>query len=198
MMSREATVRRSSKETSIELSLDLDLPYNADNELNTGVPFLDHMLDQIGRHGNILLRVKAEGDLWIDAHHTVEDVGIVLGLALAEALGTKAGIRRYAHARIPLDEALADVVIDLAGRSYLYFSADFPSAQVGTFDTELVEEFFRAVAMNANMTLHAEVVRGRNSHHMIESLFKAFARSLRMAVAKDPDIDDIPSSKGLL
>ena len=195
---RKATVERSSKETQICLSLNLDEGYSADQEIDSGVPFLDHMLNQIARHGNISLSISAKGDLDIDAHHTTEDIGIVLGHALKEALGTKAGIKRYGHARIPLDEALADVVIDLSGRAFLYFDASLPTQKVGGFDTELVEEFFRALAMNAELTLHAEIVRGRNSHHMIECLFKALARSLREAISSDPDIDDIPSSKGTL
>lgn len=195
---RQALVERRSKETRITLSLNLDEGYSAEKVIDSGVPFFDHMLDQIARHGNISLSLNAKGDLEIDSHHTVEDVGIVLGKALKEALGNKAGIRRYGHARIPLDEALADVVIDLSGRSYLYFDAAFPSQKVGHFDTELIEEFFRAFAMNAELTMHADIVRGRNTHHMIECLFKALARSLREAISKDPDIDDIPSSKGTL
>ncbi len=195
---RQASVDRSSKETKISLSLNLDEGYSAEQVIDSGVPFLDHMLTQIARHGNISLSISAKGDLDIDAHHTTEDIGIVLGHALKEALGTKAGIKRYGHARIPLDEALADVVIDLSGRAFLYFDASLPTQKVGGFDTELVEEFFRALAMNAELTLHAEIVRGRNSHHMIECLFKALARSLREAISRDPDIDDVPSSKGTL
>lgn len=195
---REATISRKSNETEVTVSINLDAPYAAEQTIDSGVPFLDHMLNQIARHGNIFLSIEAKGDLEIDAHHTTEDVGIVLGQAFAKALGTKAGIRRYGHARIPLDEALADVVIDLSGRAYLFFEGRFPSEKVGDFDTELVEEFFRAFAMNGNITLHAELVRGRNSHHLIECLFKALARGLREAIATDPDSSDIPSSKGTL
>ena len=195
---RKGEARRASSETNVFVSLDLDRGYQKDLEIDTGIPFFDHMLMQIARHGNLAIQIKAKGDLEIDMHHTVEDVGIVFGQALDKALGDKAGIRRYGHARVPLDEALTDVVVDLSGRSFLFFDSTFPSQKVGLFDTELVEEFLRAFAINARLTLHVELVRGRNTHHMIESLFKALARSLREAISKDPDIADIPSSKGQL
>lgn len=198
MSERTATIQRQTNETDISLRLALDEAYSASETIDTGIAFFDHMLTQIARHGNFTLSIKAVGDLAIDGHHTVEDVGIVLGKAFDIALGNKQGIRRYGHARIPLDEALADVVIDCSGRPYLFFDAAFTNPKLGDFDTELVEEFFRAFAVQARMTIHAEIARGQNSHHMAEALFKALARSLREAVGIDPTTDDIPSSKGLL
>lgn len=195
---RYALIERSTGETKIRCELNLDRPYALDARISSGNAFLDHMLNQVGRHGNFFLSIEADGDLEIDCHHTTEDIGIVLGEAFCEALGDKAGIRRYGHARVPLDEALADVVLDCSGRPYLYFDAEIPSPLLGSFETELVEEFFRAFAMHAKVTLHAESVRGQNSHHIIEALFKALARSLRDAVAHTPDSRDIPSTKGSL
>ena len=194
---RTGRVTRKTKETEIELSIDLDGSGRAD--IDTGIGFLDHMLDQIARHGLMDLSVRARGDLHIDAHHTTEDVGIVLGQALREALGDKRGIVRYGHAYVPLDEALTRVVIDISGRPWLVWKVDFPTEKIGTFDTELVHEFFYALAINAGLTLHVETLYGRNSHHIAETCFKAFARALRMAVSHDPRQGDaVPSTKGAL
>ena len=194
---RTGRVTRKTRETEIELSIDLDGSGRAD--IDTGIGFLDHMLDQIARHGLMDLSVRARGDLHIDAHHTTEDVGIVLGQALREALGDKRGIVRYGHAYVPLDEALTRVVIDVSGRPWLVWKVDFPTEKIGTFDTELVHEFFYALAMNAGLTLHVETLYGRNSHHIAETCFKAFARALRMAVSHDPRQGDaVPSTKGAL
>ncbi len=194
---RTGRVTRKTRETEIELSIDLDGSGRAD--IDTGIGFLDHMLDQIARHGLMDLSVRARGDLHIDAHHTTEDVGIVLGQALREALGDKRGIVRYGHAYVPLDEALTRVVIDVSGRPWLVWKVDFPTEKIGTFDTELVHEFFYALAINAGLTLHVETLYGRNSHHIAETCFKAFARALRMAVSHDPRLGDtVPSTKGAL
>ena len=194
---RTGRVTRKTRETEIELSIDLDGSGRAD--IDTGIGFLDHMLDQIARHGLMDLSVRARGDLHIDAHHTTEDVGIVLGQALREALGDKRGIVRYGHAYVPLDEALTRVVIDVSGRPWLVWKVDFPTEKIGTFDTELVHEFFYALAINAGLTLHVETLYGRNSHHIAETCFKAFARALRMAVSHDPRQGDaVPSTKGAL
>ncbi|WP_038035228.1 imidazoleglycerol-phosphate dehydratase HisB [Thermopetrobacter sp. TC1] len=194
---RTGRVTRKTRETEIELSIDLDGSGRAD--IDTGIGFLDHMLDQIARHGLMDLSVRARGDLHIDAHHTTEDVGIVLGQALREALGDKRGIVRYGHAYVPLDEALTRVVIDVSGRPWLVWKVVFPTEKIGTFDTELVHEFFYALAINAGLTLHVETLYGRNSHHIAETCFKAFARALRMAVSHDPRQGDaVPSTKGAL
>lgn len=193
---RAATVKRTTTETDIALSLVLDGAGRTD--LDTGVPFLEHMLDLFARHGHFDLTVRAKGDLHIDDHHTVEDIGICLGRALRQALGDKAGIRRYGHAFVPMDEALAQVVIDLSGRPHLEWRAEWPAARVGTFDTELVHEFFWKAALEAGMTLHVLVHYGRNTHHMIEAVFKAFGRALDEATQRDPRVRGVPSTKGTL
>lgn len=196
-MTRKASISRDTNETKINLSLNLD--GRGDANLVTGVGFFDHMLDQIARHGLVDLDIEAQGDLHIDDHHTVEDIGIVFGQALKEALGDKKGIQRYGHAYVPLDEALSRVVIDFSGRACLSFNAQIPTEKVGTFDTELVQEFFQAVANQASMTLHIDNIRGVNSHHIIETIFKAFGRALRMAMTADERMADvIPSTKGKL
>ena len=194
-MSRTANKQRKTAETQIELSLDLD---GGESSAQTGVGFLDHMLDLLARHGGLGLRVEASGDLETGAHHTVEDVGIVLGQALDEALGDRGGIRRYGSALAPMDESLAECAIDISGRPLCVFDADLPATSIAGFDTELAEEFFRAVATNAKLTLHVSVRYGTNAHHMIEACFKAFARALRDAVAIDPDEKGVPSTKGTL
>ena len=195
MASRTAEITRETKETNISLKLSLD---GGDASASTGVGFLDHMLDLLARHGRLGLEVKAEGDLETGAHHTTEDVGIVLGQAIDEALGDRAGIRRYGSAVVPMDEALAECAIDISGRPFTVFDADLPDVSIAGFDTELAEEFFRAVANNAKMTLHVHVHYGDNAHHMIEAAFKAFARALRVAVSVDPDETGVPSTKGTL
>jgi imidazoleglycerol-phosphate dehydratase len=194
-MSRTASKQRSTAETQIELSLDLD---GGESSAETGVGFLDHMLDLLARHGKLGLEVKASGDLETGAHHTVEDVGIVLGQALDEALGNRAGIRRYGSALVPMDEALAECAIDISGRPLCVFGAELPATSIAGFDTELTEEFFRAVANSAKLTLHVSVRYGANAHHMIEACFKAFARALRVAVSIDPEETGVPSTKGTL
>ncbi|MFZ5555458.1 MAG: imidazoleglycerol-phosphate dehydratase HisB [Pseudomonadota bacterium] len=194
---REATVNRNTLETQISVSLNLDGSGRSD--LASGVPFLDHMLDQIARHGMIDLTVKAAGDLHIDAHHTVEDVGITLGQALAKALGDKRGVRRYGHAYVPLDEALSRVVVDLSGRPGLEFNVEFTRARVGEFDVDLALEFFQGLVNHAMLTLHVDNLKGRNAHHQMETVFKAFGRALRMAVEPDPRAGGtLPSTKGAL
>jgi imidazoleglycerol-phosphate dehydratase len=194
-MSRTANRERRTAETEIELWLDLD---GGEAGAATGVGFLDHMLDLLARHGRLGLRVKASGDLETGAHHTVEDVGIALGQALDEALGDRAGIRRYGSALVPMDESLAECAIDISGRPYCDFAADLPVVSIAGFDSELAEEFFRAVANNAKLTLHIWVRSGTNAHHMIEAAFKAFARALRVAVSVDPEESGVPSTKGTL
>jgi imidazoleglycerol-phosphate dehydratase len=194
-MSRTANRERQTAETQIKLSLDLDGgAYSA----STGVGFLDHMLDLLARHGRLGLRVEANGDLETGAHHTVEDVGIVFGQALDEALGDRAGIRRYGSALVPMDEALAECAIDISGRPYVAFDADLPDVSIAGFDADLAEEFFRAVANSAKLTLHVWVRSGSNAHHMIEASFKAFARALRVAISIDPEESGVPSTKGTL
>jgi len=194
-MSRTAKRERSTAETQISLALDLD---GGESRAETGVGFLDHMLDLLARHGKLGLIVEAKGDLDTGAHHTVEDVGIVFGQALDEALGDRAGIRRYGSALIPMDESLAECALDISGRPLCVFAADLPPTTIAGFDTELAEEFFRAVANSAKLTLHVTVRRGGNVHHMIEACFKAFARALRVAVSVDPDERGVPSTKGTL
>jgi len=194
-MSRTASRERKTGETEVRLSLDLD---GGDANAATGVGFLDHMLDLLARHGGLGLVVEAKGDLETGAHHTVEDVGIVLGQALDEALGDRSGIRRYGSALVPMDESLAECAIDISGRPLCVFEAELPPTSIAGFDSELAEELFRAVANNAKLTLHISVRAGTNVHHMIEACFKAFARALRVAVSVDPDADGVPSTKGTL
>ena len=197
MTARRATIERRTAETDIRVELDLDGA--GVFEAATGVGFFEHMLHQIARHALIDLSVSANGDLHIDDHHTVEDVGIVLGQALREALGDKRGIMRYGHAYVPLDEALSRVVIDFSGRPGLFFRADFTAEKIGTFDTELVREFFQGLASAGALTLHMDALKGHNAHHVAETLFKAFGRALRMAVAADGRTGDtMPSTKGSL
>ena len=194
---RTAQVTRNTLETQITVSLNLDGTGIA--KLATGVPFLDHMLDQIARHGLIDLDIQAQGDLHIDAHHTVEDTGITLGQAFAQALGDKKGIRRYGHAYVPLDEALSRVVIDLSGRPGLEYHVDYTRARIGEFDVDLFLEFFRGFINHAGVTLHIDNLRGINAHHQAETIFKAFGRALRMAVEADARMGDVlPSTKGAL
>lgn len=197
MAARRATVARNTLETQIEVSLDLDGSGRSD--LSTGVPFLEHMLDQVARHGLVDLRVTAKGDLHIDAHHTVEDIGITLGQALAQAVGDKKGVRRYGHAYVPLDEALSRVVIDLSGRPGLEYHVEFPRARIGDFDVDLLQEFFQGFVNHAQVTLHVDCLRGRNAHHVAETIFKAFGRALRMALEPDARMAGLmPSTKGTL
>jgi imidazoleglycerol-phosphate dehydratase len=196
-MPRKAQVERNTLETRITVEVDLDGAGRS--SLETGVPFLDHMLDQVARHGLIDLTVRAEGDLHIDAHHTVEDVGITLGQAFAQAVGDKRGIRRYGHAYVPLDEALSRAVVDFSGRPGLELHAEFPRAMIGTFDVDLFHEFFQGFVNHAAVTLHLDSLRGRNAHHIAETLFKAFGRALRMALEPDARLGDaVPSTKGSL
>jgi len=194
---RKASVTRKTAETEISVEIDLDGTGRYDND--TGVGFFDHMLDQLARHALIDMKVRAKGDLHIDDHHTVEDTGIALGKALREALGDKRGIRRYGECALPMDEAQVRCALDLSGRSFLVWNVDFPSDKIGTFDTELVREFFTAFAGNGGITLHVDQVHGFNSHHIAEAAFKAVARSLRDALETDPrKADAIPSTKGAL
>jgi len=194
---RQAKVERSTQETQIAVELDLDGTGRC--AIATGVPFLDHMLEQIARHGLVDLDIRATGDLHIDAHHTVEDIGITLGQALARALGDKRGVRRYGHAYVPLDEALSRVVIDLSGRPGLEMHVEFVRARIGDFDADLVFEFFQGFVNHAGVTLHVDNLRGRNAHHQAETVFKAFGRALRMAVELDPRAGaSVPSTKGVL
>ena len=194
---RTARIERSTLETQIRVSLDLDGSGRC--SLDTGVPFLEHMLDQVARHGLIDLEIQATGDLHIDAHHTVEDIGISLGQALSTALGDKKGIRRYGHAYVPLDEALSRVVIDLSGRPGLTYEIPFTRAMIGSFDVDLFQEFFQGLVNHAALTLHIDNLRGTNAHHQAETVFKAFGRALRMAVEPDPRMGGItPSTKGAL
>jgi len=194
---REAQVTRNTLETQIEVRLNLD--GSGKSTLATGVGFFDHMLDQIARHGMLDLEIRAKGDLHIDAHHTVEDVGITLGQAFAQAIGDKKGVRRYGHAYVPLDEALSRVVIDLSGRPGLEYSVDFARGLIGDFDVDLVHEFFQGFANHALVTLHIDNLKGRNAHHQSETIFKAFGRALRMAAELDPRASGVlPSTKGRL
>ena len=197
MSERRAQVSRDTLETQISVALNLDGRGKA--ELETGLPFLEHMLDQIARHGMLDISIRARGDLHIDAHHTVEDLGITLGQALAIAVGDKKGIRRYGHAYVPLDEALSRVVVDFSGRPGLEFHVPFTRAVVGNFDVDLFREFFQGLVNHAKVTLHIDNLRGANSHHQIETVFKAFGRALRMALAADPAMAGVtPSTKGVL
>ena len=197
MSARRASVRRDTLETQIHVTVDLD--GTGESRFETGIPFLEHMLDQIARHGLLDLDIRAQGDLQIDAHHTVEDIGITLGQAVAQAVGDKKGIRRYGHAYVPLDEALSRVVLDFSGRPGIHLHADFPRANLGDFDTELFFEFFQGFVNHAQVTCHIDNLRGRNTHHIAETIFKAFGRALRMAVEPDPRMTGIvPSTKGAL
>ena len=197
MSARQATVKRDTRETQISLSLDLD--GTGKGSFQTGLPFLEHMLDQVARHGLFDIEVRANGDLDIDAHHTVEDVGIVLGQAFADALGDKQGITRYGHAYVPLDEALSRVVIDFSGRPGLEYRVKYPRARIGSFDVDLVHEFFQGFVNAAHVTLHIDNLHGINAHHIAETVFKAFGRAARMAVSLDPRVgDSVPSTKGRL
>ena len=194
---RTADIHRTTLETQIRVKLDLE--GTGKSQLATGVGFFDHMLDQIARHGLIDMQVDARGDLHIDAHHTVEDVGITLGQALAQALGDKKGLTRYGHAYVPLDEALSRVVVDLSGRPGLEFNVDFVRPRIGDFDVDLVREFFQGLVNHAGITVHIDNLRGVNAHHQAETVFKAFARALRMAMTADPRLGEVvPSTKGSL
>jgi len=194
---RKAEIQRDTRETKVFVAVDLD--GRGEGKLASGIPFLDHMLDQVARHGAIDLTVRAEGDLEIDAHHTVEDIGITLGMALAKALGDKKGIRRYGHAYVPLDEALSRAVVDLSGRPGLEWHVKFTRARVGEFDVDLTHEFFQGFVNHALATVHIDNLRGDNSHHQCETVFKAFARALRMALEPDPRVaGTVPSTKGAL
>jgi imidazoleglycerol-phosphate dehydratase len=196
-MTRSASVTRNTKETRITVSVNLDGDGRC--ALKLGVPFLEHMLEQVARHGLIDLTIEAKGDLHIDAHHTVEDVGITLGQALAKAAGDKKGIRRYGHAYVPLDEALSRVVVDFSGRPGLEYHVEYPRARVGEFDVDLLHEFFQGLTNHAQVTLHVDCLRGKNAHHIAETVFKAFGRALRMALERDPRAGDVvPSTKGTL
>jgi len=196
-MTRSASVSRNTNETKIEVSINLDGQGSA--KLNTGIGFLDHMLDQVARHGMFDLEVTAKGDLHIDAHHTVEDVGIVLGQAFNKAIGDKKGITRYGTAIIPLDEALSRVVLDISGRPGLEFDVEFKRAAIGEFDVDLIHEFFQGFVNHANITMHIDNLKGDNAHHQAETIYKAFGRALKMAVCIDPKISEItPSTKGSL
>ncbi|MFO8153704.1 imidazoleglycerol-phosphate dehydratase HisB [Thioalkalivibrio sp.] len=197
MRARTAVVQRDTLETRIRVELNLD--GSGSGRFVTGIPFLEHMLDQVARHGVVDLDVQAEGDLQIDAHHTVEDIGITIGQALAQALGDKTGIRRYGHAYVPLDEALSRVVIDFSGRPGLEMHADFRRSHIGQFDVDLFHEFFQGLVNHARMTLHIDGLRGNNAHHVAETIFKAFGRALRMAAEPDPRMTEVtPSTKGAL
>ena len=196
-MARQAKVTRNTNETQISVALNID--GSGLSKLATGVPFLDHMLDQVARHGVFDLEIEAKGDLHIDAHHTVEDIGITLGQAFAQAVGAKTGVRRYGHAYVPLDEALSRVVIDFSGRPGLVMHVPFKSGMIGGFDAQLAHEFFQGFANHALVTLHIDNLRGENAHHQCETVFKAFARALRTAVTLDPRLGNvIPSTKGSL
>ena len=194
---RRAEIRRETAETKIDLTLDLD--GTGESEISTGVGFLDHMLTLLARHGRFDLRLTCEGDIHVDDHHSVEDIGICFGKAFREALGDKRGISRYGDALLPMDEALILSAVDISGRAFLVYALEIPTEKIGSFDTELVEEFFIAFAANAGLTLHIRQLSGKNSHHIVEGAFKSVARSLRKAVAIDPDFsDDVPSTKGVL
>ena len=197
MSERKANIQRDTLETQIRVAINLD--GSGKTHFVTPVPFLEHMLDQIARHGMMDLEVECEGDVHIDDHHSVEDIGITLGMALTQAVGDKRGIRRYGHAYVPLDEALSRVVIDLSGRPGLVFACDFTRATIGSFETQLVQEFFQGFVNHAKATLHIDNLRGINAHHQAETIFKAFGRALRMACEFDPRMGDaLPSTKGAL
>ena len=196
MEKRIATLKRTTKETNVEISLDIDGAGEAN--VGSGIGFFDHMLILFAKHGLFSLSVKAQGDLVIDGHHTVEDIGIVLGQALAKAAGDKAGIRRYGHVYVPMDESLVLVVVDFSGRPFLAFDAELGQGRIGEFDVELTEEFLRAVAVNAGLTLHVKVLAGKNRHHIVEAIFKALGRALAQSLERDPRVQGVPSSKGML
>ncbi len=197
MAHRTAQIERSTLETRIRVSVNLD--GSGQSAFRTGIPFLEHMLDQVARHGLLDLEIAAEGDLHIDAHHTVEDVGIALGQAVAKALADKRGIRRYGHAYVPLDEALSRVVVDFSGRPGLLYQVSFARARIGEFDVDLIHEFFQGFVNHAQATLHIDSLRGENAHHVAETVYKAFGRAVRMAVEPDPRMQDmLPSTKGVL
>ena len=195
-MSRTSEIHRTTGETDVRLSLGLD--GTGSGERKTGVGFFDHLLDSVARHGGLDFDVRVDGDLETGPHHTVEDTGIALGQALDEVLGDRAGIRRFGHAVVPMDEARASAAIDISGRPFTSFDGEFPAERVGDFDTELTEEFFRAVASAAKLTLHVRIEAGTNAHHIVEASFKAFARALRMAVEADDRVEGVPSTKGVL
>jgi imidazoleglycerol-phosphate dehydratase len=195
-VSRTSQIHRTTGETDVQLSLGLD--GSGAGERTTGVGFFDHLLDAVARHGGFDLEVRVDGDLETGPHHTIEDTGIALGQALDESLGNRAGIRRFGHAVVPMDEARASAAIDISGRPFTSFQGEFPAERVGDFDTELVEEFLRAVANAAKLTLHVRVEVGTNAHHMVEASFKAFARALRVAVEEDARVEGVPSTKGVL
>jgi len=195
-MGRKAKISRTTKETRIKVSLDLD--GSGRHQISTSIPFLDHMLSLLAAHGLFDLRIEAKGDTAVDFHHTVEDIGICLGSALKQALGGKAGVRRYGSAFVPMDESLASAHVDLSGRPHLVYHVPLRKRKIGEFDTELVKEFFRALVNNAGITLHGQVAYGNNGHHIVESLFKACGRALRQAVSKDEKVRGIPSTKGRL
>lgn len=195
-MSRTASIERETSETAIKVTLDID--GSGQSQINTGIGFFDHMLILFSKHGLFDLVAEAKGDLYVDGHHTVEDMGIVLGQVLARALGDKAGIKRYGTAFVPMDEALAMVSLDISGRPYLVFEAVLPSERVGQFDSELTEEFFRALSIHAGLTLHVRLLSGKNTHHIIEAIFKAFGRALAEATRQDERIKGVMSTKGIL
>ncbi len=196
MVQRRAQVERTTKETEVQVRIDLDGSGRVD--VQTGVGFFDHMLDHLGRHGLVDLTVKAKGDLDVDAHHTVEDVAICLGQAMEKALGDKKGIRRFGHFVAPMEESLAEVAVDLSGRSAFVYRVEYPAEKIAQFDVELIEEFLRSLAQHARMNLHVLVPYGTNNHHVAEAIFKAFGKALRMAVEPDPRETDVPSTKGSL
>lgn len=197
MADRTATVKRDTLETQIEATINLD--GTGKSEFNTGVPFLEHMLDQVARHGMVDLNINAKGDNHIDDHHTVEDIGITLGQAFAKALADKKGIRRYGHSYVPLDEALSRVVIDFSGRPGLQYDTEYPRSMIGEFDVDLLGEFFQGFVNHAQVTLHIDNIRGKNAHHIAETIFKAFGRAIRMAIEADPRMAGVmPSTKGSL
>ena len=194
MTERTAVVKRETKETTIEVVLGLD--GRGETDIETGIPFLDHMLDLLGRHSLCDLKIKAKGDLEVDAHHTVEDVGICLGQAFRQSLGDKKGIRRFGSSTVPMDESLVLVAVDISGRGHLIYDAEIPSEMLGTFDTSLVIEFLHAFVNHAAITLHVRLITGRNTHHKIEAVFKALARVLDIATSIDPRVGEVPSTKG--
>lgn len=196
MTARQTTVERKTKETQLTLEIALDGTGQFKGKI--GVPFLEHMLDLLARHGLLDLKITGTGDTHVDPHHTVEDLGIVLGKGIAQALGDKAGIARFGSAYVPMEETLARCVVDVCGRPFLYYKADIEKERIGDYEVELTEDFFRSVAMNAGLTLHVELLYGKNSHHAIEAMFKAFARALRQAIERDPRVRGVPSTKGVL